>query len=147
MDLILPPIISAVWKDAGHLAAQGIDADGIGHFVLAGDPRLQGIEVAEYVVPPVPLQRVRSVPTLAWRRAMRATPSPTGTGTALELVLAAAAQDPELQETLDWMSRAERADMVQIGAQLGITPEQIDAVMTLAATFADPADVVWEIAA
>lgn len=107
--------------------------------------RWDGAALAPFVAPPRAL-RVRSVPPVALRKALRRTPAPSGGGDALAHVLAALAQPgmEEARDDFEFMVRAERSDMLALGAALGFTEADVDGALALAATFADPRDIGWE---
>lgn len=84
-----------------------------------------------------PPQVVLSVLPVALRRALRATPSPSGEGHALAYVLAALSSPGYEAEcdAFEYMVRALRADLLALGSALGFDVPQIDAVLALAATY------------
>lgn len=92
----------------------------------------------EPALPPPPAQTLVAVLPVAFRRALRATPAPTGNAPhALAYVLGALAQ-PGLEDARDafeYAVRMERADLLGLGAALGFSGAQIDAVLALAASY------------
>lgn len=84
-----------------------------------------------------PEPAVLSVLPVALRRALRATPSPSGEGHALAYVLAALSSPgyEEPRDAFEYMVRALRADLLELGFALGFGVAQIDAVLALAATY------------
>lgn len=138
---IYDPASGAVvgWQEGGHPPEPPPGLARLEGLWPAPDWRVvDGVAVpAEPAEAEPPTRVIYSLLPVALRRALRATPAPEGSGNALDYVLAALATPgmEDARDAFEYMVRAERADMVSLGAALGFEEEAIDAVLALAATY------------